>query len=691
MREDKPREEAPKQLAPAVSCPVEKEDGEVFKFNSPIIETANEFIKPYFSSYVKELHPSIDFKDGVAYVGTALRADVRSKNSENEPEVRKKFFLVTSRREIIPIENLNDYGLTLSNSPVGFETRWSPESIAEFLNGAEVSPKKVFEGIRNAYLEYIEFEDSRVYDFITLWTIGTYFHRLFSSYPYVYLGGVKRTGKSKTLTIASELCFNGILSMSLTTSSLFRLVDGARCVLLLDESEGLANPERAMELRALLLSGYKKGGVVYRTEKTRSEKFFPQGFEVYSPKMLANIQGVEDILEDRCVTIIMRRGKDKNVVNSEIKSEDPIWQELRDELHVFYLQEVAKFSQFINSVVSEDSAVSEGSEQHVEVTARALELWKPILILAKYFEKFGLKPNNRSYDSLFAEILDIAKEKESQRRMENITETRELILVRALYELVQTNDFYSVRTIQERVNSLLDGDEEPLSTRWIGRALKRLGFLEKRRLSPGVEYRLTVEQVRDLAERMEVLNPSTCSSPSTPTTQTTLTSPDSKLICKPEMETSHVPLIGTSIVENDTTSIYKQDSKQTNLSGEFVNNLGREGDTSITPGEAPPSLSKVDAVYKNVSSSPSTVPNESKVTVSGTISPEAILRIRSLEDCTPFNPLYMSSTCYACNKEGEGLWKQVSRGFSIYQLCDDCFKEWSKHFLKPDDSYGKEG
>jgi ribosomal protein S14 len=137
--------------------------------------------------------------------------------------------------------------------------------------------------------------------------------------------------------------------------------------------------------------------------------------------------------------------------------------------------------------------------------------------------------------------------------------------------------------------------------------------------------------------------------------------------------------------------IYKQDSKQT-LPGSINSEMGREENASVGPGEALPSISRVNAVNKDASSSPSnevisaSIPNESKITLSGTISPEAIFRIRSLEGCTPFVPLYMAASCYACGKQEEGMWKQVARGFSIFQLCDNCFREWSKHFLN--DSYG---
>ncbi|NJL94965.1 MAG: hypothetical protein HC915_15205, partial [Anaerolineae bacterium] len=35
----------------------------------------------------------------------------------------------------------------------------------------------------------------------------------------------------------------------------------------------------------------------------------PQAFEVYSPKILANIAGLEDVLASRCIPIPMRRAE----------------------------------------------------------------------------------------------------------------------------------------------------------------------------------------------------------------------------------------------------------------------------------------------------------------------------------------------------------------------------------------------
>jgi hypothetical protein len=214
---------------------------------------------------------------------------------------------------------------------------------------------------------------------VTLWTIGTYFFPLFNAYPYLYFGGIKRTGKTKALTLLKLLSLNAIFSTNISTSSLFRLIQSGRCTLLMDESESLSNAERKQDLRSLILAGYKRAATVWRTEKNAAERLVPESFEVYSPKALANIAGLEDTLEDRCISIIMQRGRDRAILNSEPDERDPVWQETRDELHVLAL----KFWREIASLTSEVSVVSEevkigvkGASEKYRTLRLTLGIWR---------------------------------------------------------------------------------------------------------------------------------------------------------------------------------------------------------------------------------------------------------------------------------------------------------------------------
>jgi len=367
-----------------------------------IIEFEGVTVQPLFKGLFRKVHPAIGVIDGRAYVGVSLPCLVtvqpkkkrRRRGEEPEPHVEEKEmpFLITSSREKILLHKdvLKRLKWKVMYKPAYFENRWSLESINAFLNGATVDPLEVYQNVKNAWMTYIEFQNPDLYDFLTLWTIGTYFFHLFKAYPYVYFGGIKRSGKTKALTVAYLMCFNAVFSCNISTASLFRLIQSGRCTVLMDETEGLNNPERKQDFRSLLLSGFKKGARVYRTEKTSKERLVPEAFEVYSPKMIANIRGIEDVLEDRCIVIIMRRGKNRAIINVEPDVDDPVWQKIRDQLHIFYLTNWEK----IQSIYLDFGEVSEVSEEvnilgikENILTARDWELWKPILTLAKVSEK----------------------------------------------------------------------------------------------------------------------------------------------------------------------------------------------------------------------------------------------------------------------------------------------------------------
>ncbi|MBS7637042.1 hypothetical protein KEJ37_06925 [Candidatus Bathyarchaeota archaeon] len=428
---------------------------------------------------------------------------------------REMPFLITSDRRKILCHPKVLAGLKwkLEYRVAAFENRWSLSSIQKFLNGETVNPRNVYLAVKGAWQTYLEFPDVRVYKFLTLWCIGSYFFHLFNAYPYVFLQGVKRTGKTKILTVASLICFNSIFSNNMSTSAIFRLIQSGRCSLFLDEAEKFSTKERAQEIRNLLLSGYKKGAKVYRTEKTGRERLVPESFEVYSPKMLASISGYEDILADRGFLIVTKRGKDKAVMNREPKENDGLWQEIRDALYILYLTHF-----------SEVCEVSEQVKLGEEASGREAELAKPILTLAEFFQKFVPEEN------LVQEMKAFIEEKLTEKETENLTETGELILVKVLVKnVVKSEGYYKTKDILNEMALEFDEKPEWLNTRWVGRAMKRLGFMNKRRVGTGVEYRLSPETVRDVAERLGVVEAEKPLPPNFTSTQTTQTPLDEPL------------------------------------------------------------------------------------------------------------------------------------------------------------------
>ena len=481
------------------------------------IKMGDSEIELLFKSPVTKINPAIGIcsidQEMEAYVNVWLPARIRNEKS-NTSECELPFLILSNKKVLLADEKcLKKYGLALSHKPLRIPNRWSLESIEQFLSSdANVNPYEVFTSIKRKIEEYVEFPDQRYYDLLAIWIIGTYFHHLFNSYPYLYVGGVKASGKTKVLTLTYCLAFNSIFSNNMTTSVIYRLIQNARSTLLIDETEKLSDPDRAHEFRSILLSGYKPGPLVYRTERSTKDKLVPQGFEVYAPKMLANIRGLEDVLEDRCITITMKRAKNKEIKNREISLNDPVWQKLRDDLYLIYLvywREVKEIYEHLNSL-EEFSELGELveilKENFDKLSGRDLELWKPLFAIAIFLKRheYVSQQTHQTQQNLLDILFQLAEEHRKERHIENMTETGEYILVQTLLDLVKNDDYYRVSEIKQRMSENFEEEQKWLTNKWIGRAFKRLGIKDKRLVGGRTEYRLTKDIIKDLAERFGI-------------------------------------------------------------------------------------------------------------------------------------------------------------------------------------------
>ncbi|RLG10702.1 hypothetical protein DRN69_08695, partial [Candidatus Pacearchaeota archaeon] len=429
----------------------------------------------------KPFHPALELIDGVYYIGVYLDCE----DTENKGRIKRVCCVVTDRKEIIPVEEnwlkKKNYFVTRYPS-LNSKERWSKESIKEWLfSNKKYSRNEVFNQIRELLKFYIEFQDVDYYDLITLWIIGTYLHPIFNAYPYIYIGGTKRSGKSKTLKFCSLLSFNSIPSGNMTSATIYRLVDDSKCSLFIDETEKLYSKNKVQDFRNLLLSGYKKGSNVYRVEKDRQDQLKVSPFKLYAPKMIANIRGIDDVLADRSITLILQTALGPQG-NREIDENDEVWKEIRDKIYPFALYFWEEIKQIYDSYEPSDD----------KLKTRDLELWKPILSLAKFMS-----------DELHSKMYQLAVRKTLEKQIENLTETADHILLKVLLEIVDKDDYYKVKFIADEVRSQFDEDQKWINTRSIGRALKRLGvIIDKRRVGTGIEIRTSPEKIRDEALRL---------------------------------------------------------------------------------------------------------------------------------------------------------------------------------------------
>ncbi|MGB9672233.1 MAG: hypothetical protein ACPLZY_03710 [Candidatus Norongarragalinales archaeon] len=474
-------------------------------------------VKPQLNLEWRSIHPAIGVVDDTAYVGVWVPSEIFGKAGLSS--VKRLLYLVTSDRKMVLANEdvIRQRKWMLEYKPIEFQNRWSLKHVKAYLDGASADPCETLERLLEAYRVYVELPSEAEYVYHALWDVGTYFHHLFNAYPYIYVGGVKRSGKTKLLTVHYCLAFNAFFSNNMSTSSIYRLIQNAHGTLLIDETEKLSQPDRALEFRSILLAGYKKGQKVYRCDKNRRENPQPEAFDVYGPKGLANIQGLEDVLEDRCKVTVLKRSRNRGIVNREINIEDELWGELRNKLYILYLNHWREIKQFYDKI----SELSERSElvnfletkapslkgKNLElISSRILEIWKPIFALACFFDSKGFASTTftNSLSSLCSLQIQLCVENARARMTEDMTETGEVLLTQVLFKLVEEDGFYKVKTIREDMASLFDEEQKWLTTRWVANALKRLGFTEKRRVGTGYEYKLRRQDVQDLAARMGV-------------------------------------------------------------------------------------------------------------------------------------------------------------------------------------------
>jgi len=402
--------------------------------------------------------------------------------------------------KIVPYtkEYLAELGVKRATIPVESDNWWSGKIV-------DVDPQKYYQEVYERFSYYIDAPERNLH-FLSLWTIGTIFHNFFNAYPYLHLYGPKRSGKTKTLTLIKLMGFNAIKSHSLTPATIYRLVESAHATLLLDEQDYLVDPERRTEFRTLLLGGYKKGSFVYRSEKTSKGKIVPTRFGIYSPKALANIEGLEDVLQDRTITVTMMRSIDPKITRREPDEEDPSWLNLRDKLaslYIKYWKEV--HSAYISTLRAlGDTEDYTGIPEEVRdkfvsardyIHSRIREIWSPIIALALFFESKGV---NNLLDSVFT----LAKENYTERQTDE-AESPEAGIVYALKKIYDGDRYYALADITNAYKE--ETGIERIDSRSIGRLMKRLGFKDKRRIVGRVQYFVSGKSINDLAKRFGVV------------------------------------------------------------------------------------------------------------------------------------------------------------------------------------------
>jgi hypothetical protein len=240
------------------------------------------------------------------------------------------------------------------------------------------------------------------------------------------------------------------------------------------------------QIRQLLNSGYKPGMPAIRL---MGDDMKPKAFDVYSPKMLVNIMGLEDILASRCIAIPMRRSNRKMPVFPTTYDGAPI-------RHMLYTLALTHFREIQHNY-------RHRPELH-RLNNRSHELWSPLVALAAFFEEVGqLEGVIESIQEAVRRDVVLSEGKALSAREEAILQALEL-----LTHDEDDNVWIKASDLRAQVRELLDIPEDKMgSAQWVGHIMKRLQLTDRTRrkaYSGGQMYLIQCKQVQDMLDRYDV-------------------------------------------------------------------------------------------------------------------------------------------------------------------------------------------
>jgi hypothetical protein len=175
---------------------------------------------------------------------------------------------------------------------------------AEPANEAVEGPK-LFDGVVSVFVRYMVLPPGAAVS-LALWVALTYLSDAVETMPRLLLSSPTREcGKSRLLSLLAALVRRPLPAVSLSPSSLFRIIEASEPTMLLDEVDN-ARLDDAPELRAILNSGHTRGSAW--TVRTVGENHEPKKFSTWAPVALAGIGKFPDTITSRCAPRIpMRR------------------------------------------------------------------------------------------------------------------------------------------------------------------------------------------------------------------------------------------------------------------------------------------------------------------------------------------------------------------------------------------------
>jgi putative DNA primase/helicase len=198
----------------------------------------------------------------------------------------------------------------------------------------------------------------------SLWTIHTHAFEYAEHSARLHISSpAPRCGKTTLMNTISELVTKPIRTENLSLSVMFRVIEMYQPTLLVDEADAFLRDNE--DMRGIINSGHQHGGTYLRTV---GEDFEPKAFSVWAPVAIAGIGRLASTIEDRSITVSLRR----RLKNEEL---DRLTRK-RDHLKVLARRVARWVADNGSKLIDADPALPE------KLGDREQDNWRPLIAIA---------------------------------------------------------------------------------------------------------------------------------------------------------------------------------------------------------------------------------------------------------------------------------------------------------------------
>lgn len=447
----------------------------------------DDILRTLSDNKVISVNPAFTIVDGVVYITSMFERNktVVLKDGSVEEFKTNEPMIISSNRNIYEIPRLSKdvikadpmavatfRGWTVKQEPQTAQTRWAGSDVIRFLKGEklELDAKKSFNDIYFSMKRYSKFYRKTYRGLVSLYIMGSYFYEGFQSYPYLHLNGEKGSGKSTVGRVIAAMSFNGDFVINPTVAVIARSIQEQKGLIVFDEVEQQSQRAQGRsEMGQIFNSGYQRGAKRPVCDPDNKNKRV--NFDLYCPKVICNIFGLNDTTKNRCISIRTQKIKDKSVKIKDPQT-DPELRRISKDMYRLMMgktKEVLVAYEEVKSMSEFEMINYEGSP--LVVHGRERELYTPIFTMARFiYNESGFE---RPWNNLVSEFYSISDEKgqdEADAPEERLRNALKDELIKAevneldmnMYELVVA---YKGQYVDSPGNAI---------EHWIGKSLRKL-------------------------------------------------------------------------------------------------------------------------------------------------------------------------------------------------------------------------